>query len=153
MREIWNFEMSWFFFGKKKILFSPYEYSNKWIGDVIPSQFSTHLLTEMFSHETVLLTPYPPKLNGKLCLFSHTSRQGYALTRFFQKMKNFKISCIIYMTLWGHDITNSLIWIFIRTSQEMFSEFFFSKCHIFLISNPIVIIFAPICRENVSLSS
>ena len=28
----------------------------------------------------------------------------------------------IYDKLWGDDITNSLIWIFIRTSQEMFSE-------------------------------
>ena len=66
------------FFGKH-FLYSPYEYSNEWVGDVIPSQFSTHLLTEMtknsyFSHETGLLTPYPPKINGKLFLFSHTSR-------------------------------------------------------------------------------
>ena len=37
--------------------------------------------------------------------------------------KIFKISCIIwYDKLWGDDITNSLIWIFIRTGQEMFSE-------------------------------
>ena len=28
----------------------------------------------------------------------------------------------IYDKLWGDDITNSLIWIFIRTGQEMFSE-------------------------------
>ena len=28
--------------------------------------------------ETLLLTPYPPKLNGKVRLFSHTSRQGYS---------------------------------------------------------------------------
>ena len=27
----------------------------------------------------------------------------------------------IYDKLWGDDITNSLIWIFIRTGQEMFS--------------------------------
>ena len=27
-----------------------------------------------------------------------------------------------YEKLWGHDIINSLIWIFIRTGQEMFSE-------------------------------
>ena len=30
--------------------------------------------------------------------------------------------CDIYDKLWGDDITNSLIWIFIRTGQEMFSE-------------------------------
>ena len=28
----------------------------------------------------------------------------------------------IYDKLWGDDITNSLIWIFIRTGQEMFSD-------------------------------
>ena len=28
----------------------------------------------------------------------------------------------MYDKLWGDDITNSLIWIFIRTGQEMFSE-------------------------------
>ena len=28
----------------------------------------------------------------------------------------------IYDKLWGDDITNSLIWIFIRTGQEMFSK-------------------------------
>ena len=28
----------------------------------------------------------------------------------------------VYDKLWGDDITNSLIWIFIRTGQEMFSE-------------------------------
>ena len=27
-----------------------------------------------------------------------------------------------YEKLWGHDIINSLIWIFIRTGQEMFPE-------------------------------
>ena len=90
MRKIPNFEIY-------------FEYSNGRVGDVIPSQLSTHLLTEMtensyFSHETVLLTPYPPKINGKLCLFSHTSRQGYAFICFFQKMKIFTILCIIYMT-------------------------------------------------------
>ena len=59
----------------------------------------------------------------------------------------------IYDKLWGNDITNSLIWIFIRTGQEMFSEKCeISKCHNFLISYPIFIIFAPICREIFTLS-
>ena len=59
----------------------------------------------------------------------------------------------IYDKLWGDDITNSLIWIFIRTGQEMFSENMWnSKCHNFLISYPICIIFAPICREIFTLS-
>ena len=59
----------------------------------------------------------------------------------------------IYDKLWGDDITNSLIWIFIRTGQEMFSKKCeISKCHNFLISYPIFIIFAPICGEIFTLS-
>ena len=55
--------------------------------------------------------------------------------------------------LWGDDIINSLIWIFIRTGQELFSEKCeISKCHNFLISYPIFIMFAPICREIFTLS-
>ena len=55
--------------------------------------------------------------------------------------------------LWGHDIINSLIWIFIRTGQEMFSEKMWNfKCHNFLTSYPIFIIFAPICRKIFMLS-
>ena len=37
-----------------------------------------------------------------------------------ENFQNFMYS--IYDKLWGDDITNSLIWIFIRTGQEMFSE-------------------------------
>ena len=49
------------------------------------------------------------------------------------------------MRWWHHQLTH---WIFIRTGQEMFSEKCeISKCHNFLISYPIFIIFAPICRE------
>ena len=36
------------------------------------------------------------------------------------KFQNFMYN--MYDKLWGDDITNSLIWIFIRTGQEMFSE-------------------------------
>ena len=70
------------------------------------------------------------------------------------KIKNFRN--FIYSTyekLWGHDIINSLIWIFIRTGQEMFSEkmwnFKMSQLPYFLsdFHN-----FAPICREIFTLS-
>ena len=37
-----------------------------------------------------------------------------------EKFQNFMYK--MYDKLWGDDITNSLIWIFIRTGQEMFSE-------------------------------
>ena len=37
-----------------------------------------------------------------------------------ENLQNFMYN--IYDKLWGDDITNSLIWIFIRTGQEMFSE-------------------------------
>ena len=48
--------------------------------------------------------------------------QGYAITCIWKKenFQNFMYN--IYDKLWGDDITNSLIWIFIRTGQEMFSE-------------------------------
>ena len=36
------------------------------------------------------------------------------------KFSNFMYN--IYDKLWGDDIINSLIWIFLRTGQEMFSE-------------------------------
>ena len=67
------------------------------------------------------------------------------------KFQNFMYN--IYDKLWGDDITNSLIWIFIRTGQEMFpKKCEISKCHNFLISYPIFIIFAPICGEIFTLS-
>ena len=48
---------------------------------------------------------------------------GIWFYQYVLKIKNFRN--FIYNTyekLWGHDIINSLIWIFIRTGQEMFSE-------------------------------
>ena len=59
---MWNFEIARFFRKTFIFLYSPYEYSNELVGDVIPSQFYTQLLTEMtnnsyFSLETGLLTP------------------------------------------------------------------------------------------------
>ena len=49
--------------------------------------------------------------------------QGYAITCIWKKNENFQnFMYNIYDKLWGDDITNSLIWIFIRTGQEMFSE-------------------------------
>ena len=68
------------------------------------------------SHVTLLLTLYPPKLNGKLCLFSHTSSQGYVFICFFQKMKTFTILCIM---TWHHQFTH---WTFIRTGQDVFYD-------------------------------
>ena len=48
--------------------------------------------------------------------------------------------------MWGDDIINSLIWIFIRTGQEMFSEkmWNFKMSWYFLISYPIFIIFCTV---------
>ena len=50
--------------------------------------------------------------------------QGYAnIPVSGKKNENFQnFMYNIYDKLWGDDITNSLIWIFIRTGQEMFSE-------------------------------
>ena len=76
--------------------------------------------------------------------------QGYAFTCIWEKNENFQnFMYNIYDKLWGDDITNSLIWIFIRTGQEIVfqKKCEISKCHNFLISYPIFIIIAPICRE------
>ena len=56
--------------------------------------------------------------------------------------------------LWGDDIINSLICIFIRTGQEMFPENLRNfKIHNFLIFQPIFIRFSLFCSENFTLSS
>ena len=41
VRKIWHFEISHFF--GKHFLTSPYEYSNEWVDDVIPSQFFIYM--------------------------------------------------------------------------------------------------------------
>ena len=45
IRKLWHFEVSQIF--KKHFLPSRYEYANEWVDDVIASQFSIHLYTEM----------------------------------------------------------------------------------------------------------
>ena len=56
--------------------------------------------------------------------------------------------------LWGDDIINSLICIFISTGQEMFLEKLRnSKCHNFLLFQPIFIRFPVICSTIFTLSS
>ena len=106
MRKIWIVEV--FCFLGKHFLYSPYGYLNEWVGDVIPSQLFTRLLTEItknvYSHilqDRAMLLPVSSK-NEKFqnCMYNNTC---------------------IYDKLWGHGITNSLIWIFIRTGQEIFS--------------------------------
>ena len=110
----------------------------------------------MDSYENVNLALYPPKINLRNNVYSDIFLyKDMAFTCIWKKMKIFKISCIIYNDkLWGDDITNSLIWIFIRTGQEMFSDknVKFQNVTSFLISYPIFIIFAPICREIFTLS-
>ena len=75
--------------------------------------------------------------------------QGYAITCIWKKNENFQnFMYNIYDKLWGDDITNSLIWIFIRTGQEMFSEKMWNfKMSQLPYSYPIFIMFAPICGE------
>ena len=48
---------------------------------------------------------------------------GYVFYLYELKIKKFQNFIYnIYEKLWGDDIINSLIWIFKRTGQEMFSE-------------------------------
>ena len=49
----------------------------------------------------------------RICFYLYLEKKN-------ENFQNFMYN--IYDKLWGDDITNSLIWIFIRTGQEMFSE-------------------------------
>ena len=123
---MWHFEISHFF--RKHFLTSPYEYSNEWVDDVITSQFSTHFIYKNDKNLIFQLWECKP------CLISTQNKWEimfiliYFDTRicfylYLVKNENFQnFMYNIYDKLWGDDITNSLIWIFIRTGQEMFSE-------------------------------
>ena len=70
----------------------------------------------------------------------------------YENFSNFHIQYIWKIVRGWHRI-NSLIWIFIRTGQEMFpKKCEISKCHIFLISHPIFIIFSLFYRKKCTLS-
>ena len=146
------------FFGKH-FLTSPYEYSNERVDDVIPSQISIHFIYRNDKNLIFQLWEY------KTCLITTQSKWEIMFTLIHFDMgicfypyelnmtifQNFIYN--IYEQLWGDDIINSLIWIFRRTGQEVFSEKCeISKCHIFLISHPIFIIFSLFCRKKCTLS-
>ena len=148
----------WNFFGKH-FLTSPYEYSNERVDDVIPSQFSIHfiyrndknLIFQLCEYKTCFITTQSKweimftliHFDVGICFYLHELKMKI--------IQNFIYN--IYEKLWGDDIINSLISIFIRTGQEMFSEkMWISKCHIFLISHPIFIIFSLFCRKKFTLS-
>ena len=115
------------FFGKQ-FLTSLYEYSNEWVDDVITSQFSTHFIYKNDKNLTFQLWECKPclistqnKWEIMFILINVDTRICYYL--YLEKNENFQhFMYNIYDKLWGDDITNSLIWIFIRTGQEMFSE-------------------------------
>ena len=123
---MWHFEISIFFV--KHFLTSPYEYSNEWVDDVITSHFSTHFIYKTDKNLIFQLWECKP------CLISTRNKWEimfiliYFDTRicfylYLEKNENFQnFMYNMYDKLWGDDITNSLIWIFIRTGQEMFSE-------------------------------
>ena len=127
IRKIGHFEISHFF--GKHFLTSPYEYSNERVDDVIPSQFSIHfiyrndknLIFQLWEYKTCLITTQSIwEIMFTLIHFD----MGICFYLYELKMKilqNF-IYNKIYEKLWGDDIINSLIWIFIRTGQEVFSK-------------------------------
>ena len=120
----WNFT----FFFRKHFLTIPYEYSNERVDDVIPSQFSIdfiyrydkNLIFPLWKYKTCLITTHNKwEIMFTLIYFD----MGIWIYQYELKIKIFRN--FIYNTyekLWGHDIINSLIWIFIRTGQEMFPE-------------------------------
>ena len=125
IRKLWHFEISCFF--RKHFLTSPYEYSNERV-DVIPSQFSIdfiyrydkNLIFPLWKYKTCHITTHN---NWEIMFTLIYFDMGIWFYQYELKIKNFRN--FIYNTyekLWGHDIINSLIWIFIRTGQEMFPE-------------------------------
>ena len=129
IKKLWHFEISNFF--GKHFLTSPYEYSNEWVDDVITSQFSTHfnykndkniifqlweckpcLISTQKMWEIMYILIY---FDTRICCYPYLEKKN-------ENFPNFMYNILVYDKLWGDDITNSLIWIFIRTGQEMFSE-------------------------------
>ena len=109
-----------------------------------------------FNCNNIKLALQPPKINEKIMLTLIYFDMGICFYLYELKIKNFpKFIYDIHEKLWGDDIINSLIWIFVSSGQEMFSEkiWNFKMSYFLLISYPIFIIFAPFCRENFSLSS
>ena len=123
---MWHFEISHFF--GKHFLTSPYEYSNEWVDDVITSQFSTHFIYKTDKNLIFQLWECKPCLISTqnkweimfILIYFDTRICFYLYLEKYENFPNFMYN--IYDKLWGDDITNSLIWIFIRTGQEMFSE-------------------------------
>ena len=123
---MWHFEISNFF--GKHFLTNPYEYSNEWVDDVITSQFSTHFIYKTDKNLIFQLWECKPCLISTqnkweimfILIYFDTKICFYLYLEKNENFQNFMYN--IYDKLWGDDITNSLIWIFIRTGQELFSE-------------------------------
>ena len=117
IRKIGHFEISHFF--GKHFLTSPYEYSNERVDDVIPSQFFIYIVY------LIQVKTYPHiKMYQSKHYFSFTLG-GYKASFIFSWLKYEIFVISVYemnRKLWGDDIINSLISIFIRTGQEVFSE-------------------------------
>ena len=149
----WNFTFFW-----KTRLDQSLWIFNERVDDVMPSQFSIHFIYRNDKNLIFQLCEY------KTCLITTQSKWEimFTLIHFdvgicfylyelkIKKCQNFIYN--IYEKLWGDDI-NSLIWIFIRTGQEMFSEkiwnfkmsylpYFSSNFHIFSL----------FCRKKCTLS-
>ena len=121
-----NFEISCFF--REHFLTSPYEYSNERVDDVHPLtisidfiyRYDKNLIFPLWKYKTCLITTHN---NWEIMFTLIYFDMGIWFYQYELKIK--KIRNFIYNTyekLWGHDIINSLIWIFIRTGQEMFPE-------------------------------
>ena len=95
---------------------------------ILTSQFSTHFIYKNDKNLIFQLWECKPCLISTqnkweimfILIYFDTRICFYRYLNFFYNVQNFMYD--IYDKLWGDDITNSLIWIFIRTGQEMFSE-------------------------------
>ena len=127
IRKLWHFEVSQIF--TKHFLTSRYEYANERVDDVIASLFAIYILYINFWK-----IQYFPQTCDSMFLISRYIGVNIILHLFREELReverslswNMKFLSFLYTKwngkLWGDDIINSLICIFIATGQELFLE-------------------------------
>ena len=86
--------------------------------------YDKNLIFPLWKYKTCLITTHNKWEIMFTLIYFDMGIWFYQYELKIKKLRNFIYNT--YEKLWGHDIINSLIWIFIRTGQEMFSEKFWN---------------------------
>ena len=146
IRKLWHFEVSQIF--TKHFLTSRYEYANERVDDVIASLLAIYFVHKILKNSIFCAYSYQAVL--ELTLFYIYSERNWGKSNILiAEIWKKKIISVHKMNgkLWGDDIINSLIYIFIPTGL-----FETSKCHKFLIFQPIFIRFSLFYSQIFTLS-